>query len=312
MDSALTKEVGESESACADGQFDDPETNAVTLPPSKPPPKQKPCRTDKSWWRSLTDCDPISLEPLSELAYPPFELANDENGRALVQFDGQVLANYIVSTGVFENPLSRRSLPYADCKRLDEYLHINGLGAAGVGDAFRLRQMITTKVSNGASADQAVRLQREATTMLHSLFQFRQPEMRGAGATASANHSTRVDFHSHQEGGLTVIDDDEAPFATSESQQSSQFTASLPQLTRESEFPSLPSRPRTSAVAEARVEEQEGEQEDEQEDVQDEQLPKIEVLQREDIKQSRHSIWERIEEQQVRIQRSPFKRDPFD
>ena len=30
--------------------------------------------TDSNWWRSLHVDDPITLDPISSLAYPPFEL----------------------------------------------------------------------------------------------------------------------------------------------------------------------------------------------------------------------------------------------
>jgi hypothetical protein len=67
------------------GQFDDPPNMA------KNTAKSHKKKQSEKWWHKMSDCDPISLEPLSELAYPPFELANDENGRALRYFDGQVM-----------------------------------------------------------------------------------------------------------------------------------------------------------------------------------------------------------------------------
>jgi len=76
------------------------------------------------WWRNLDDDDPISLEPLSSLPYPPFELANrPQPGSARVSvhyFDGQVLAYYLVSTATFFDPLSREPLTREDCARLDQ------------------------------------------------------------------------------------------------------------------------------------------------------------------------------------------------
>jgi hypothetical protein len=38
------------------------------------------------------------------------------------RFDGQVLAAYLVATGGFEHPISRRPLTQPDCARLDRYL----------------------------------------------------------------------------------------------------------------------------------------------------------------------------------------------
>ena len=54
--------------------------------------------TKPNWWRKLTDCDPISLEPLRRLRVPPFNLVTDEQQRAC-WFDGKLLANYLVSSG---------------------------------------------------------------------------------------------------------------------------------------------------------------------------------------------------------------------
>lgn len=90
------------------------------------------------WWESLTDDieDPITLEPINTLSYPPFILrkqasstaagnsaSNNENRNdALYHFDGLALASYIVSRGIFQNPLTRESLTWDDCRRLDQYL----------------------------------------------------------------------------------------------------------------------------------------------------------------------------------------------
>ena len=73
---------------------------------------QQPKKKKDKWWRTSTEVDPISLEPLSELDYPPFEL-----GPHL--FDGRVLAFYLVSTGTFLNPMSRDELSIDDCTALD-------------------------------------------------------------------------------------------------------------------------------------------------------------------------------------------------
>jgi hypothetical protein len=60
--------------------------------------------------------DPISLEPLSALPYPPFPLAVDAasaaqpaggGGDHVQMFDGQVLANYLLSTSNFTHPVRR-------------------------------------------------------------------------------------------------------------------------------------------------------------------------------------------------------------
>jgi len=97
------------------------------------------------WWRTanLGEC-PITLECFSSLGYPPFALyhpgkttptqttpttttittADDHANRDGVSayFDGLALASYIVSRGVFQNPLTRIELNAEDCRRLDRYL----------------------------------------------------------------------------------------------------------------------------------------------------------------------------------------------
>jgi|AntAceMinimDraft_1070359.scaffolds.fasta_scaffold225844_1 hypothetical protein len=74
------------------------------------------------WWSTLEGCDPISQEPLQDLPYPPFELggaaARKGGGKGKPQhgtpaasgqfFDARLLANYMVSTGRFECPITRR------------------------------------------------------------------------------------------------------------------------------------------------------------------------------------------------------------
>jgi hypothetical protein len=109
----------------------------------------------------LGEC-PITLEPLSALPYPPFALStsttanvdddshvnktdyrhsamsssscstiHDEfksrrktnhHHRQVSYFDGLALATYMVSRGIFQNPLTRQNLTMQDCRRLDEYL----------------------------------------------------------------------------------------------------------------------------------------------------------------------------------------------
>merc|ERR1719305_1927797 len=116
------------------------------------------------------DCDPISLEPLSELEYPPFGL--QEQG-VWHFFDGAVLATYLVSTATFCNPMTRTPLTRDDCRALDEYLLENGL-RAGLKDvlvthAYDLLEMTRKGQDVGAMIS---RSQREATTVLNSLFGF--------------------------------------------------------------------------------------------------------------------------------------------
>ena len=58
--------------------------------------------------------DPISLEPIADMPYPPFSL----HGK---YFDGLILCHYILSTGHFINPMTRKALNRGECLRLDKY-----------------------------------------------------------------------------------------------------------------------------------------------------------------------------------------------
>lgn len=124
----------------------------------------------RKWWKKNGDVDPISLEPLSELEYPPFECRKH-------LFDGQVLAFYLVSTGTFTHPMSRDPLTVKDCESLDTYLYRNKLAPARVADAFRLQQAIvmqgsSSNANEGGYSAQAETQRRHATAVLHSLFGF--------------------------------------------------------------------------------------------------------------------------------------------
>ena len=68
-------------------------------------------------WKQLPDSivDPITLEPINELAVEPFKINKH-------YFDGEALAAYLVASSTFENPLDRRALTRDDCQRLDAHL----------------------------------------------------------------------------------------------------------------------------------------------------------------------------------------------
>ena len=70
-----------------------------------------PAPSEAPWWRSLAAAvDPISLEPIAALAYPPFELRADvQSSTSSDWFDGRTLALYLVSSCRFTHPISRRA-----------------------------------------------------------------------------------------------------------------------------------------------------------------------------------------------------------
>jgi hypothetical protein len=134
-------------------------------------------RGEKQWWKRLTDDDPISLEPLAQLPYPPFKLNTEEDGTGMdTLFDGRSLTDYIVQTGTFAHPISRRVLGHEDCVRLDAYMGAHGLrkrDGKKVLDMYRVSQAITVKSKDGAApTGQQIQQARAATTVLSSLFSF--------------------------------------------------------------------------------------------------------------------------------------------
>jgi hypothetical protein len=107
----------------------------------------------------------ISLEPLKALRFPPFELGTDESHATY--FDGRILANYLVSTGSFLHPISRRELTRDDCERLDRYLSTHKLGDAGVLIAYNRRE----EYKNGVHPEEELaQLQEAAAALLHNLY----------------------------------------------------------------------------------------------------------------------------------------------
>jgi len=134
---------------------------AITNDAARPLDKSKPY-----WWRRLTDSDPISLEPLRRLRVEPFELANDSSHSTY--FDGRILANYLVSTGAFTHPISRRELTSDDCRRLDEHLRNTNSAKACVLQAFENKDQYNKR----DSPENVIRqLQQEADLIMRSLYE---------------------------------------------------------------------------------------------------------------------------------------------
>jgi len=128
----------------------------VDKPGSKPEPADA-THNSFPWRSSIPDSsvDPITLEPLDSLPYPPFAISNDApfaivaewptlertriNGpqrRSLYSpsspdqnvtlYDGRALAYYMVSKLQFKDPMSQRSLTREEIKNLDNYLDKHG------------------------------------------------------------------------------------------------------------------------------------------------------------------------------------------
>lgn len=208
---------------------------ADSLQPEAPLVQTEPEQSDK-WWTDPSvfgdrDCDPISLEPLAELEYPPFGL--QEQG-VWHFFDGAVLATYLVSTATFCNPMTRSPLSRDCCRELDDYLLTNGL-RAGLKDvlvthAYDLLEMTRKGQDVGAMI---TRSQREATTVLNSLFGFSRYEP----PPESANSATYVDSY----GGVGETTHEGATLgeAIQEDASAPVVTPPAPPTLDESAFPGL-------------------------------------------------------------------------
>jgi len=250
------------------------QASQIAGPPAYPPPTASGAKGGQSagqWWKRLTgDCCPISLTPLEELTHEPFGLLGVADAAQSLQFegvwgctacnialghqhvahsvhwfDGMFLASFLVSSGQLIDPVNRRPLTRGECVALDAYLTAHGLPAVHVADSFDLAKAVTGQQSGGDSVDaqRMSMLEREAASMLRSLFDFRSaagaqpppPPPRSAGQSGGggprpprAGHPADgggsgsqietapksrlrscVQRTVHTEGSLTVVDDGE-------------------------------------------------------------------------------------------------------
>ena len=203
------------------------------------------------WWKSelAHEEDPISLEPLRKLRYPPFRLRADPELPHWVSadwFDGRVLASYLVSTGRFAHPISRRELARNECAALDAYLREHQLGDAHVELVWRHVHGTTRSASQQPqqpqqsqqsqpppAASQVARLRAEAAVVLGNLF--------GGAAPTPSRAASGEAAAAARDGNLTMVDDDLRP-----SQQP--LTADELAAPREA-FPMLPVSANSTASA---------------------------------------------------------------
>jgi len=104
---------------------------------------------------------------------------SQQDGSHEYYFDGRLLANYLISSGSFLHPISRRELTREDCQLLDAHLKKFSLGKPAVEYAFDHQEDYKTN----AAGNQVRDIQREAEDVLQSLYSqsARQapPERRG-------------------------------------------------------------------------------------------------------------------------------------
>jgi hypothetical protein len=234
--------------------------------------------SNRQWWQSLGDDEecPITLESLASLPYPPFSLATDQhnnnnnNNNSVVYFDGVALASYIVSRGIFENPLTRQELSAETCKRLDDHLnehcsnHLRGIGGGrqiSVAEAHALRSIVHVEERGGGGggnySNETTRarvLRNTATAALAGLFvygndrrrQQQQQQQQQQQTNSNAAELPREDRLILEWGfdlsktveetaeyggnGWTVIDDDEALVVASKREAYQAAQNAFPQL----------------------------------------------------------------------------------
>jgi len=184
----------------------------------------------KRWWQTelATEEDPISLEPLRKLRYPPFRLRADPDLPHWVSadwFDGKVLASYLVSTGQFNHPISRRALTRDECAALDSYLSEHQLGEAHVELVFRHVKRSVDSATASSATSHVARLRAGAATVLGSLFGGTEPTSTRAASSLSA---------ASRDGNLTIVDDDMRP------SHQPVAAAELEAAVEEDPFPELP------------------------------------------------------------------------
>lgn len=220
--------------------------------------KKKPT---KNWWSSLKDVDPITLQPLSQLSCPPFELRVDESD-VKHRFDASSLAVYLLSTGKFLNPINRQEISREDCIRLDTHLK-----TYGPKDQARCVEMMdmqnSVSVTPSASHEEAVlSLRREAGVIVSGLFHY--PPLgrpREQATTTRPLRSVQQPTTTAGRGAVTVMDDDVEQWETF-GEEGGGGGAGGPQvveddfsdqplvrrLATEADFPGLPARAATASV----------------------------------------------------------------
>ena len=181
---------------------------------AQPPAATQSLSTTKArWWSDSDEDDPITLEPIRSLTYPPIRLNTTSH-----LFDPVSLAAYIVSRSKFECPLTRSPLGAEDCCSLDAHLSSNCASVAGasgrykVAEAFRLHRSVKVS-SSSVDQDRIEALQGAAAMALQGLFEY--SVWRGGAIQGS------------EEEGLRVVDDNEIIASASDRWQSENAVGSV-------------------------------------------------------------------------------------
>jgi hypothetical protein len=171
----------------------------------KPKSSKMKTKSKRFTWRKFVPpgtVDPITLESIVSLSYPPFAIAAEEPWNvvpiwptpstidaALVKneektqekkitkenvnlYDGRALAYYLVSQLSFIDPLNRRDLTRPELVNLDRYLQRHSLGRAHVVEAYDNLGMTKSRagVAFQTAQGRAELLQMEARSVMQALF----------------------------------------------------------------------------------------------------------------------------------------------
>mmetsp|Transcript_39538 Transcript_39538/g.64055 ORF Transcript_39538/g.64055 Transcript_39538/m.64055 type:complete len:859 (-) Transcript_39538:4211-6787(-) len=208
--------------------FEEPKSKPTPAKKANKSKKKKTGRKKGGWWTDITENDPITMEPIAELPYPPFVVdvqtspkesahrGGSSKNSVVHYFDGKTLAHYIVSTGNFNNPNNRQPLTRSQCLKLDQYLKQHELPPANITMAFDLSKKVRVEANSNGAADRAEALRRNATVIMASMFNFSPPQDQPQGRVQGQSREPDRFYGSsisnsviHSEGNMRVIDDNE-------------------------------------------------------------------------------------------------------
>lgn len=186
--------------------------------------KQNKIHSRTLWWKSYIPhnaIDPISLEPLHELTYPPFALTISQPYHIIYWplpiiiktpfssihlFDGCSLANYLLSQYQFIDPLNRRQLVREEVCHLNTYLQRHSPYTMNVIEAFDGNKKKIPKASVFAQSEEG-RMQihqQEERDVLESIFSRNRTELlhQQQHIENTLSHVSYI-----QSGGIVIMDD---------------------------------------------------------------------------------------------------------
>ena len=194
------------------------------------------CASTRTWWSAWEQIDPISLEPLSALPYPPFVLrANvEQHSDSGDWFDPRALALYLGSSRRFTHPISRRALTRDECLALDGHLRRARIDS-GISEVTRVFDALTARPTEPVTSESGAQARRTSELeVAEALFRAGGPVPsmaqrsrqaavrsarpgRGSARAGAPRGGGRGRLHSdhaiigERDGGMAIIDDDLVP-----------------------------------------------------------------------------------------------------